>query len=153
MPWPFTLGIGRKPFAMIPLSTIMRNGISITGMPLAQFIKKDPRPLPRTTEPMDLDTHVRLICPSGGIVLFSGAQMHSSVPNTSGYTRFSIDFRTVHLDDVMAFLGAPNIDAACTGTTMNDYLRGNDLEHVPQEIVTRYRERAQQTDSLPGSSR
>jgi hypothetical protein len=118
-----------------------------------QFIKEDPRPLPRATEPIELDPQVRLICPAGGIILFSGAQMHSSVPNTSGHTRFSIDFRTVHLDDVVAFRGAPNIDSACTGTTMNDYLRGNDLEHVPEEIVTLYRERAQQTNSLPGNSR
>jgi hypothetical protein len=29
--------------------------------------------------------------------LFSGAQLHSSVPNTSGRTRFSIDLRTVHI--------------------------------------------------------
>lgn len=118
-----------------------------------QFIKEDPRPLPRATEPMSLEPQVRLICPAGGIILFSGAQMHSSVPNTSGHTRFSIDFRTVHLDDVVTFQGAPNIDAACTGTTMNDYLRGSDLEHVPQEIVTRYRERAQLPDNLPGNSK
>lgn len=119
----------------------------------SQFIKEDPRPLPRATELIDLDPQVRLICPAGGVILFSGAQMHSSVPNTSGHTRFSIDFRTVHLDDVMAFRGAPNIDASCTGTTMNDYLRGNDFEHVPHEIVTQYRERAKQTDRLTGESR
>ena len=49
----------------------------------------------------ELDPQIRLICPVGGLVLFSAAQMHSSVPNTSGVTRFSIDFRTVHLDDVV----------------------------------------------------
>jgi hypothetical protein len=119
----------------------------------AQCIKEDPRPLPRATEPMDLDPQVRLICPAGGVSLFSGAQMHSSVPNTSGYTRFSIDFRTVHLDDVMAFHGAPNIDASCTVTTMNDYLRGTDLEHVPQELVTQYRQRALRSDLLPENVR
>jgi len=64
--------------------------------------------------------------------------MHSSVPNTSGVTRFSIDFRTVHVDDVIAFRGAPNVDSTCTGTTMNDYLRGTDLAHIPQEIVNEY---------------
>jgi hypothetical protein len=31
--------------------------------------------------------------------------VHSSVPNTSGLTRFSIDFRTVHVDDVVAKRG------------------------------------------------
>lgn len=104
----------------------------------AQFIKEDPRPLPRATEPMELDPQIRLICPPGGIILFSGAQMHSSVPNTSGVTRFSIDFRTVQLDDVIAYHGAPNVDAACTGTTMNDYLRSSDLAHIPSDLIELY---------------
>lgn len=101
----------------------------------AQFTKEDPRPLPRATEPVELDPQIRIVCPPGGIIVFSGAQLHSSVPNTSGVTRFSIDFRTVHVDDARAFRGAPNLDAACTGTTMNDYLRAADLEHIPREIV------------------
>ena len=111
----------------------------------AQYTKEDPRPLPRATEPMELDPQIRLICPAGGIILFSGAQMHSSVPNTSGVTRFSIDFRTVHLDDVIAYHGAPNVDAACTGTTMNDYLRSSDLAHIPSDLV----EDHEKTGSLP----
>lgn len=104
----------------------------------AQFIKEDPRPLPRATEPMELDQQVRLICPPGGIILFSAAQMHSSVPNISGVTRFSLDFRTVHIDDVSAFRGAPNIDAQCTGTTIRDYLRGSDMAHIDEAIATMY---------------
>ncbi len=103
-----------------------------------QHVKEDPRPLPRATETLELNPQIRLICPAGGIIMFSGAQMHSSVPNTSGQTRFSIDFRTVHMDDVLAKRGAPNIDAACTGTTMNDYLRGTDLSHIPEEVVGMY---------------
>ena len=63
----------------------------------AQYTKEDPRPLSRATEPVELDPQIRLICPPGGIILFSGAQMHSSVCNTSGVTRFSIDFRTVYV--------------------------------------------------------
>jgi len=106
-----------------------------------QYTKADPRPLPRATEPMELDTQIRIISPPGGIIMFSAAQMHSSVPNTSGVTRFSIDFRTVHLDDAEAFCGALNIDSACTGTTMNDYLRVSDFAHIPAEIVLRYEER------------
>ena len=31
----------------------------------------------------------------GAILLFSGAQLHTSIPNTSGLARYSIDFRTV----------------------------------------------------------
>ena len=70
--------------------------------------------------------------------MFSGAQLHSSVPNTSGKTRFSIDFRTVDLDDVIAKRGAPNVDASCTGTTMRDYLRGSDFSNIPDDVVSQY---------------
>ena len=71
-------------------------------------------------------------------MLFSAAQMHSSVPNTSGVTRFSIDFRTVHLDDAAAKRGAPNIDAACTGTVMRDYLRCRDFSKIPENVIRLY---------------
>jgi hypothetical protein len=43
------------------------------------------------------------------------AQMRSSVPNTSGKTRFSIDFRVVHEDDVKGKKGAPIVYEECTG--------------------------------------
>ena len=108
------------------------------GENVAKLVKEDPRPLPRATEPMQLDPQTRLICPVGGLVLFSAAQMHSSVPNTSGVTRFSIDFRTVHLDDVVERNGAPNLDAACTGTVMRDFMRGTDFERLPEDLVALY---------------
>jgi hypothetical protein len=103
----------------------------------AQHIKSDTRKQPRPEEHVDLDPQVRVICPVGGIVLFSGAHLHSTVPNSSGLTRFSIDFRTVHIDDVTSGLGAANVDSACTGTTMADYLRGTDLAHLPADFIDR----------------
>ena len=66
------------------------------------------------------------------------AQMHSSVPNTSGVTRFSIDFRTVHRRDLVEKKGAPNVDAACTGTVLRDFLRGTDLTRLPEDVVALY---------------
>ena len=108
------------------------------GQNVAKLTKEDPRPLPRATEPMELDPQIRLICPVGGIILFSAAQMHSSVPNTSGVTRFSIDFRTVHLDDASGKTGAANIDAACTGTVMRDFVGGKDFSPMPDHLVALY---------------
>jgi hypothetical protein len=108
------------------------------GEKVAKIVKDDPRPLPRALEPMELEPQIRLLCPVGGVILFSGAQMHSSVPNTSGVTRFSIDFRTIHVDDAVAKRGAPNIDSACTGTVMRDYLNGEDLSRVPDDVVALY---------------
>jgi ectoine hydroxylase-related dioxygenase (phytanoyl-CoA dioxygenase family) len=104
----------------------------------AQQVGVDTRKQPRPEEPMQLDPQIRVVCPPGGMVLFSAAQMHSTVPNTSGYTRYSIDFRTVHLDDVVAQRGAKNVDSECTGSCMGDYLRGTDLAHVPNQIVEMY---------------
>ena len=108
------------------------------GGHVSQFIAQDPRPLPRPSEKIELDPQIRLIVPAGGIILFSAAQMHSSVPNTSGKTRFSIDFRCVNADDAVARRGAPRVDEACTGTTMRDYLRGTDMSHIPDEIIALY---------------
>jgi hypothetical protein len=104
----------------------------------AQQMKVDTRVQPKPEEPLELDPQIRVITPVGGMLLFSAAQMHSTVPNATGRTRFSIDFRTVHLSDVEAFRGAPNVDSACTGTTMNDYLSGADLTHIDPAIVSMY---------------
>ena len=104
----------------------------------AQHVKVDTRKQPKPEEPMELDPQVRVIQPPGSALLFSAAQMHSSVPNTSGKTRFSIDFRTVHVDDVAQHRGAPNIDSECTGTSMGDYLRGTDLAHLPDHLIAMY---------------
>jgi len=104
----------------------------------AQYVKKDTRFQPRPEEPVDIDPQVRLVCEVGGVMLFSGAQMHSTVPNTSGRTRYSIDFRTVHLDDLIAKKGAPNIDNASTGTALRDFMRASDLARLPEEVIALY---------------
>lgn len=104
----------------------------------AQHIKTDSRVQPRAEEPIEVDPQIRVVTPVGGLLIFSGAQLHSTVQNTTGRTRFSIDFRTVNIDDAGEMRGAPNVDSECTGTTMNDYLRGTDLAHLPQELVVRY---------------
>lgn len=103
----------------------------------AQHVRSDTREQPKAQQEIDNVT-MRLLPPPGGIVLFSGAQLHETVPNRAGIARHSIDFRTVHLDDVMARHGAPNVDSRCTGTTMRDYLRASDLEHLPEEAVRLY---------------
>ncbi len=104
----------------------------------AQHIKSDTRKQPHAEEPMELEPQVRPICERGGIILFSGAQMHSTVPNTSGVTRYSIDFRTVHMDEVETMGGAPNVDSACTGTSLRDFVRAGDHAPMPEHVVAPY---------------
>ena len=101
----------------------------------AKQVKKETRKQPRPEEPLDLDPDLRILTPPGGAILFSAAQLHSTVPNTTDKTRFSIDFRTVNLDDLAEGIGAPNIDSECTGTTLRDFLRASDLEPLPDDLI------------------
>jgi hypothetical protein len=104
----------------------------------AEQIGVDTRPQPKALETVELEPDIRLLPPPGGVLIFSAAQLHSSVPNTSGRTRYSIDFRTVNLADVLLLRGAQNVDARCTGNTMGDYLRCSDLAHLPSNAVAPY---------------
>jgi hypothetical protein len=120
----------------------------------AQHVKTDTRIQPRPEEPIELDPQVRLISEVGSAYLFSAAHLHSTVPNTSNLVRYSIDFRTVHLDDARGRIGAPNVDSACSGTTMGDYLRGTDLAHLPEEVMALYDDGTEiQLAQVAGSSR
>jgi hypothetical protein len=104
----------------------------------AKHVKVDTRVQPHAEEPVELDPQIRMVCPIGGAYLFSAGHLHSTVPNTSNVTRYSADFRTVNLDDVLKRVGARNIDSACTGTTMGDYLKATDFSHLPQEAMAPY---------------
>lgn len=118
------------------------------GATVATYTKEDPRLLPKPLDVLEREPEIRLICPVGGLILFSAAQMHSSVPNTSGKTRFSIDFRTFHVDDVAAKRGAPNLDVACTGTTVREFLRGTDLSRIPENIAALYNDGTEDLGNL-----
>jgi hypothetical protein len=95
---------------------------------------------PHAEEPLELDPDVRFVVPPGGIIVFSGAQLHSTVPNTTEMVRWSIDFRTVNIDDVASKRGAPNTDSASTGTSLRDFLRVADFCPIPEDIVVEYDE-------------
>jgi hypothetical protein len=97
-------------------------------------VRKRPQPLDSINEAEEL----RVLCNVGGIILFSGAHLHGTVPNTTNATRFSIDFRTVHLDDVATRTGAPNMDTMCTGTLMGDFMHPVSLEPVPEPLIALY---------------
>jgi hypothetical protein len=114
----------------------------------AQHIRSDTRVQPKPQEEIELFPQTRIAAPPGGMMIFSAQQLHSSVPNTTGRTRFSLDFRTVHYDDVVGHRGAPNVDSACTGTTMRDYLRASDLSTLPEQLCLQYDEAPPKADAL-----
>jgi hypothetical protein len=103
----------------------------------AQHVRSDTREQPKPQQELEPLT-VRYLPVPGGVIVFSGAQMHETVPNTTDLARYSIDFRTVHLDDVVTRRGAPNVDSRSTGTTMRDYLRASDLQHLPEDVIRLY---------------
>ncbi len=110
--------------------------------------KKDTRRQSEALESVQLEPELKIVPEPGGLIIFPAAHMHSSVPNTSGKTRISIDFRTVHLDELNTNGGAPNLDSACTGTTIGDYLRGSDFSHIPETMRNAY-ENLECSSSVP----
>jgi hypothetical protein len=104
----------------------------------AQQIDMETRAQPELEQDIEMQPDIRVITPPGGILMFSGAQLHTTVPNTSGKTRFSIDFRTVNRHDVESGRGAPNVDSECTGTNLGDFLRATTLDTLPQHAIDAY---------------
>lgn len=103
-----------------------------------QQAKKDVRRQSEALEKVQLDPQLRLVPEQDGLLIFSAAHLHSTVPNQSGKTRISIDFRTVHLQELASNSGAPNRDSACTGTTIGDYLCGMNFSHLPESMQQAY---------------
>jgi hypothetical protein len=121
----------------------------------AQHIKTDTRVQPHAEEELEMKPDIRIAAKTGQVIVFSAAQMHSTVENTAGAARFSVDFRTVHVDDVWARRGARNLDSECTGTTMHDYLRASDLSHLPAEAIALYEDGTELAEHLvyqPGAA-
>ncbi len=67
-------------------------------------------------------------CRAGEILLFAGQHLHKTRPNRTGRTRFSIDFRTVHLDDHACGRGPRNVDNRSSGSSLRQMIRGADVD-------------------------
>ncbi|HLJ56274.1 MAG TPA: hypothetical protein VKT77_14630 [Chthonomonadaceae bacterium] len=104
-----------------------RVGRAVAGSQVTVDTRNHPLPL----EPLPADAEMRLTIGAGDLVLFSGAHLHATVPNGSGLTRFSFDFRTVNAEDIRLGAGAPNVDCRATGTTLGDFIRASDFSPVP----------------------
>jgi hypothetical protein len=79
---------------------------------------------------------LHIIYPPGGLLVFSAAHLHASVPNTSGRVRLSLDFRTFSLDDLLGGRGAPRIDTFCSGSSVTDFRRLADNSMPPDAART-----------------
>jgi hypothetical protein len=96
--------------------------------------ERQSRPAALDYEPID---DLVVLPPPGAVLMFSGAQLHTSTPNTSGRARFSVDFRTVDTSDLLAGRGAPLVDVECTGTAIRDFHNVADGSRYDELTVTK----------------
>ena len=101
--------------------------------PVLRF-KSDTRKQPKALESLELAPEIRCVVPTGGVIIFSAAQLHSTVPNNAGKTRYSIDFRTIHRCDLQDSRGATNVDSACTGTCSETLCVGRTCPGFPMTL-------------------
>jgi ectoine hydroxylase-related dioxygenase (phytanoyl-CoA dioxygenase family) len=78
-----------------------------------------------------------MIVEPGDLLCFSGAHLHASVPNTSGVTRFSLEARTVNVDDVASRRGAPNLDGQAPRIPLDWFHHIEDEVPLPEVMVRR----------------
>ncbi|MFC3944827.1 hypothetical protein CCU68_08055 [Pseudomonas gingeri NCPPB 3146 = LMG 5327] len=80
---------------------------------------------------IDGSSEVRIAGNTGEMLTFSGSHLHGTVPNYTEQTRFSVDFRLMHLDDLLHKRGAPNVDSACpdVGAGFKDYFHAHDFSN------------------------
>jgi len=91
-------------------------------------IKEDTRKHPVPLEDVDLSSELRIAGTKGDVILFSASHLHATAQNSSGLTRFSIDFRTINLSDIENKRGSPLLDSRATGSTLGDFFRASDLK-------------------------
>lgn len=85
-------------------------------------------------ETIDRSAAMDFIMEPGDILNFSLAHLHEGPPNSTGVSRFSTDFRTIHAHDIHSGDLAPNIDSESTGSGLGDFRRLAD-DQALAEIV------------------
>ncbi len=70
--------------------------------------------VPELVEPVDAASELRVVIEPGDLLCFSGAHLHVGVPNSTGVARFSIEIRTVDVEDMATGIGAPNVDGGAS---------------------------------------
>lgn len=82
---------------------------------------------------------IPVIANAGDILLFSGQHLHQTRHNTTGRTRFSLDFRTVDLLDVENNIEANNVDNRSTGSSITQFIRPQELSQQTTDSRNRCR--------------
>ena len=86
--------------------------------------------IPHLLEAIDPQQGVAVDIAPGSLIAFSGAHAHAGVGNSTGLTRISFETRSVLIDDVLAGLGAPNIDGHAPWRTPGLFRRMSDTRRL-----------------------
>jgi hypothetical protein len=108
-------------------------------------VRTEVRPLPGPTEQVDLSSST---CSSRRSAARSSSRATicaRAFRTTSGRTRFSIDFRTVNIDDIRCGAGARNVDSHCTGSSIRDFISAADLSPMPDDLVALFNDGTETT--------
>lgn len=94
-------------------------------------VKEEVRVHPVPLEEINTSSEIRVAGNTAEMLIFSGSHLHGTVPNYTEQTRFSVDFRLMHLDDLKHKRGAINVDSACpdVGAGFKDYLHVHDFSN------------------------
>ncbi len=86
---------------------------------------------PVPLEDISTASEIRIAANAGEILTCSGSQLHGTVPNYTEQTRFSIDFRLVHIADLLSQRGAVNVDSGVADTEAGykDFFHVSDFSH------------------------
>jgi hypothetical protein len=102
---------------------------------VTQFVREDPRIQPSANGMSTDEPEFRLLPEVGGVILFSGAQLHATATSADSLARYSVDFRTVSRRDIERGLGAANVDGHCVGTALRDFRRCSDWTPIPEMLA------------------
>jgi hypothetical protein len=102
---------------------------------VTKFIESDPRVQPSASDIGASVPDLRPLPAVGGLLVFSGAQLHATVTGPESMARYSVDFRSVSRADVEHDRGARNVDSKCVGTALRDFRRSTDGAELPEELA------------------
>ncbi|MBB5192262.1 hypothetical protein HNQ50_003003 [Silvimonas terrae] len=111
----------------------LSNWMSVQRDKARENIREEVRVHPVPLEEIDTASEIRMAGNTGEMIIFSGSHLHGTVPNYTDQTRFSIDFRLIHLDDLKHKRGAINMDGHCADVTAGykDYFHVHDFSGFP----------------------
>lgn len=78
---------------------------------------------PRSHSNFNGGKSVGFACQKGEHLFFSGAHFHQTLSQNTTQTRYSIDVRFVHLNDITEKRGSPNVDNRSQGNILKDYIK------------------------------